>query len=117
MCVLVLSCRTGTPPQLIDEVNAYLLSWDGTCYSLFVLQLYGPRTVTVPKMPSLGLLLEYPIFESYNARVIEANGQLESSNLDFRPVIDFEIHRQTIDKFKQEQIYSRMRASEERNEM
>jgi len=94
MCALVLAARTGTPPQILEE-------------------LYGPRIVFIPKMPALGLLLEYPIFESYSRRVTSVNDKLESSDLDYRPPIDFETHRKAIDHFKQEHIYSRMRSIED----
>jgi tRNA pseudouridine38-40 synthase len=76
--------------------------------------MYGPRMVFVPKMPALGLLLEYPIFESYNKRVAEAaSDKLQPSDADYRAPIDFEVYREKIDAFKQEHIYSRMRAIEE----
>ncbi|KAI0064005.1 pseudouridine synthase [Artomyces pyxidatus] len=98
MAALILSSRTGTPPQVIDE-------------------LYGPRQVFIPKMPSLGLLLEHPIFESYNRKVAGVNGKLTPEDADFRPPIDFEIHQNKIDDFKQEQIYSRMRDIEDRGDV
>ncbi|EGO22351.1 hypothetical protein SERLADRAFT_473077 [Serpula lacrymans var. lacrymans S7.9] len=94
MAALVLSCRTDTPDQVIDE-------------------LYGPRTVFIPKMPALGLLLEYPIFESYNRKVSAINNKLELTHPDYRPLIDFEMHRDDIDKFKQKYIYDNMRSIED----
>ncbi|KAF9240711.1 pseudouridine synthase [Melanogaster broomeanus] len=97
MSALVLTCRTGTPSEIIDE-------------------LYGPRMVLVPKMPALGLLLEYPIFDSYNRRVATINERekYDASHADFRPAIDFEQYRETIDAFKQKFIYTDMRAAEDR---
>ena len=68
-------------------------------------------------MPSLGLLLEYPIFESYNARVAKANTGLKGTDTEFRPPIDFEVHAEKIEAFKDVWIYDRMRASEEKLEM
>ncbi|KAI0684286.1 pseudouridine synthase [Cytidiella melzeri] len=94
MTALVLCCRTNTPPQVIDE-------------------LYGPRRVFVPKMPALGLLLEYPIFDSYNKKVTEASEKLHISDPDRRKPVDFEAYRDKIDAFKQQHIYSRMRAIED----
>ncbi|KAG9313008.1 pseudouridine synthase [Chiua virens] len=70
MSALILSCRTGTPAEIIDE-------------------LYGPRMVLVPKMPALGLLLEYPIFDSYNQKQ----------------------YQETIDAFKQKFIYEDMHST------
>lgn len=79
--------------------------------------MYGPRMIFVPKMPALGLLLEYPIFESYGRRVESVNKDLTPSDQEYRPPIDFEIYRENIDKFKQDFIYSRMRSIEDRDGM
>ncbi|KAL4250199.1 tRNA pseudouridine synthase TruA family protein [Abortiporus biennis] len=92
---LVLACRTGTPGQVIEE-------------------MYGPRMVFVPKMPALGLLLEYPIFETYNKKIGAVNGKLASDDPEYRPPIDFEQYRDKIDQFKTEYIYSNMRGAEDR---
>jgi len=96
MSGLVLSVRTGTPSQVIEE-------------------MYGPRVVFVPKMPSLGLLLEYPIFDAYNQRMVTVNQNLQPTDAEYRPAIDFELYRPQIDKFKEEHIYSRMRAIEDKD--
>jgi tRNA pseudouridine38-40 synthase len=77
------------------------------------LQLYGPRHVLVPKMPALGLLLEYPIFDSYNRKIAAANEKLQPTDADWREQIDFELHREAIDAFKQKYIYDNMRAIED----
>ncbi|KAI0272369.1 tRNA pseudouridine synthase [Gloeopeniophorella convolvens] len=97
VAALVLCCRTGAPPQTIDE-------------------LYGPRPIFIPKMPSLGLLLEHPIFDSYNRRVdgANANTRLAPADADFRPPIDFAPHADAIGAFKEAQIYARMRDIEDR---
>lgn len=72
--------------------------------------------VLVPKMPALGLLLEYPIFDSYNQKVTTVNERekYDDAHVDFRPPIDFEQYRETIDAFKQRFIYEDMRATEDR---
>ncbi|KAH9846263.1 tRNA pseudouridine synthase [Lenzites betulinus] len=93
---LVLSCRTGTPPQLIEE-------------------LYGPRQVFIPKMPALGLLLEYPIFESYSRRVAAVSEKLQTEDPEYRAPIDFEAHRTQLDEFKQNHIYAKMRSIEDKH--
>lgn len=93
---LVLACRTGTPPHIIDE-------------------LYGPRDVFIPKMPALGLLLEQPIFDSYNVRVARINEKLTPEHADYRPPIDFEVHKDAIAAFKQTYIYENMRRVEDRD--
>jgi tRNA pseudouridine38-40 synthase len=113
MSALILSCRTGTPSQIIDEVSFRLLR-----RQRFTLpQLYGPRMVIVPKMPALGLLLEYPIFDSYNRKVASISEKLEPSHPDYRPEINFEQYRESIDAFKQTFIYDNMRAIEDRDGM
>jgi tRNA pseudouridine38-40 synthase len=71
--------------------------------------------VMVPKMPALGLLLEYPIFDSYNKKVTSINEKLEPAHADYRPEIDFEKHRESIDAFKQTFIYDNMRCIEDRD--
>ena len=71
----------------------------------------------VPKMPALGLLLEYPIFASYNRKVEAANGTMDAANPDYRPPIDFEPLREQMENFKQEFIYSNMRSVEDRDGM
>lgn len=67
-------------------------------------------------MPALGLLLEYPIFDSYNQKVTTVNERekYDDSHVDYRPPIDFEQYRETIDAFKQKFIYQDMRATEDR---
>ncbi|THH18354.1 hypothetical protein EW146_g2617 [Bondarzewia mesenterica] len=77
-------------------------------------QLYGPRLVFIPKMPSLGLLLEHPIFESYNRKVSSISEKLKPTDAEYRPPIDFDIYQEAIEKFKQEHIYDRMRDIEDR---
>ncbi|KAF8216938.1 pseudouridine synthase [Mycena galopus ATCC 62051] len=96
MSALVLSCRTGTPPQIIDE-------------------LYGPRDVFIPKMPALGLLLEEPLFDTYNTKVARANEKLAPEHADYRPPISFEAHREAMAAFKQTYVYDNMRLVEDRD--
>ena len=77
--------------------------------------MYGPRGVMVPKMPALGLLLEYPVFEAYNKKITASNERIHDPNdPEYRHPIDFEAHRETIEEFKNEHVYSRMRAIEEK---
>ncbi|KAJ7583178.1 pseudouridine synthase [Mycena floridula] len=95
MFALIMSCRTGTPATLIE-------------------QLYSPHsTVFIPKMPALGLLLEYPLFDVYNTRV-QTLSDLAPSHPDYRPKIDFGLHEATMKEFKQKYIYDRMRDVEDR---
>lgn len=67
-------------------------------------------------MPSLGLLLENPIFESYSKRVESVNEQKEfgPDHADYRAGINFDKHADDMQKFKEEFIYNRMRKAEEK---
>ncbi|KAK7008253.1 tRNA pseudouridine synthase 1 [Favolaschia claudopus] len=96
MSILVLSCRTGTPAQVIDE-------------------LYGPRDVLIPKMPALGLLLEEPLFDTYNLKVARANEKVTPDHADYRPPITFEPHREAMAAFKEKYVYDNMRRVEDRD--
>lgn len=65
-------------------------------------------------MPSLGLLLEYPLFESYNQRISGINEKLKPSDPEYRPLINFENHRDKMEEFKQKHIYNNLRQIEDR---
>lgn len=67
---------------------------------------YGPDRVSIPKAPSLGLLLERPVFETYNERAVEKFQ---------RGKIDFDKFEKEIEGFKQREIYERIFREEERD--
>ncbi|KAF8251173.1 pseudouridine synthase [Wilcoxina mikolae CBS 423.85] len=77
--------RTGCPISRIQEA-------------------FGPRKIAIAKAPSLGLLLEYPLFSHYNEKTASENG---------RDPLDFEKYKE-IDEFKQKFIYSRIFEEEEK---
>lgn len=68
-------------------------------------QTFRSRKITIPKAPSLGLLLEYPVFDSYNKSAVEAHS---------REPIDFTIYSKEIDAFREKMIYSKL-FEDERN--
>jgi tRNA pseudouridine38-40 synthase len=68
-------------------------------------QTYGPQRIAIPKAPALGLLLETPVFSSYNTK---------AANMFEKKPIDFENYRDKIEAFKREFIYSRIFEDEER---
>ncbi|KAI1413646.1 pseudouridine synthase [Hypoxylon sp. FL1857] len=84
MAVLVTRC--GTPISRIKES-------------------YGSTRISIPKAPSLGLLLERPVFESYNRR---AKDQYNLAELDFGK------YEKEIQEFKDSQIYRRIFELEEK---
>ncbi|KAF3059438.1 tRNA pseudouridine synthase 1 [Daldinia childiae] len=84
MAVLVTRC--ATPLSRIDES-------------------YGTARISIPKAPSLGLLLERPVFENYNKRAREQYNLAE---------LDFGNYEKEIQEFKDSQIYRRIFELEEK---
>ncbi|KAJ9369932.1 hypothetical protein DTO282E5_5440 [Paecilomyces variotii] len=71
-----------------------------------IVDTYGPTKIAIPKAPGLGLLLERPIFDSYNKRVTDFG----------KDPIDFSKYEKEINEFKQREIYERIfREEEEKN--
>jgi len=64
---------------------------------------YVANKISIPKAPSLGLLLERPVFDIYNEK-LERFG---------REKIDFSRHEKEMEEFKQRQIYERIFREEE----
>ena len=73
-----------------------------------IAESYGPEKISIPKAPSLGLLLERPVFDSYNKRA--------KANLGREP-IDFGRFTKEMDEFKQREIYERIYCDEEKDNM
>ena len=66
---------------------------------------YVAERLSIPKAPSLGLLLEYPVFEVYNEK-LEGFGYNK---------IDFSRYEKEMEEFKQREIYERIFREEERD--
>ncbi|KAI8942057.1 hypothetical protein NX059_000158 [Plenodomus lindquistii] len=75
-----LTVRCGTNPKIMEES-------------------FGNTIVRIPKAPGLGLLLERPVFDSYNEKQARAAG---------RESIDFKKFDKQIDEFKEREIYQRI---------
>ncbi|KAF2270235.1 pseudouridine synthase [Lojkania enalia] len=75
-----LTVRCGTDPKIIRES-------------------FGNIIVRIPKAPGLGLLLERPVFDSYNEKQAEKHG---------REKIDFAKYDKEIEEFKEREIYQRI---------
>lgn len=73
---------------------------------------YEFEKLTIPKAPSLGLLLERPVFETYNRDIKKEkdNGGIE------RGEIGFEKFEKEVREFKQREIYERIFREEERDD-
>ncbi|KAH7590035.1 tRNA pseudouridine synthase [Nakaseomyces glabratus] len=65
-------------------------------------QAFGPQKINIPKAPALGLLLEAPVFESYNKRL---------EKFGYKP-IDFSKYQEKVDAFKMKHIYDKIYAEE-----
>jgi tRNA pseudouridine38-40 synthase len=65
----------------------------------FMLESFGNNIVRIPKAPGLGLLLERPVFESYNEK--------QAAQHDKDP-IDFKRYEKEIADFKEREIYQRI---------
>jgi tRNA pseudouridine38-40 synthase len=75
-----LTVRSGTNPEIFETS-------------------FGNNTVRIPKAPGLGLLLERPVFDSYNEKQAKAAG---------RDNIDFSKYEKQIAEFKEREIYQRI---------
>ncbi|KAH8594949.1 pseudouridine synthase [Bisporella sp. PMI_857] len=85
MAALVVRC--GSPMSIVNES-------------------YTAATISIPKAPGLGLLLERPVFQTYNDRAMKDYS---------REKIDFDKFKKEIDEFKQREIYDRIFREEERD--
>jgi tRNA pseudouridine38-40 synthase len=75
-----LTVRCGSDPKIITES-------------------FGNVVVRIPKAPGLGLLLERPVFDSYNEKQAAQHG---------RDPIDFSKYEKEIEDFKEREIYQRI---------
>lgn len=78
------------------------------CHPKRIVEAYGEDVISIPKAPSLGLLLERPVFDSYNKRVKSDFG---------KEGLDFEKYKEEMETFKQREIYARIYRDEEANNM
>ncbi|EFX00500.1 tRNA pseudouridine synthase [Grosmannia clavigera kw1407] len=78
---------------------AVMLTRCGTAPGPAMKLSYGPRRISIPRAPGFGLLLERPVFDSYNLRA--------QANFGKEP-IDFDSYGAAFRTFKDEQIYARI---------
>jgi len=67
---------------------------------------YGADNISIPKAPSLGLLLERPVFDTYNRRAKTEFGKER---------LDFDKYAEQMERFKQTEIYERMYRDEDKD--
>jgi tRNA pseudouridine38-40 synthase len=71
-------------------------------------EAYREDVISIPKAPSLGLLLERPVFDSYNRRAKSDFG---------KEALDFSKYKEEMEEFKQKEIYERIYRDEEAHNM
>lgn len=76
------------------------------CHEGRIQDSYMEDKIVVPKAPGLGLLLERPVFDSYNEKMAGRND---------RNPIGFEKYEKEMEEFKQREIYERIFREEERD--
>ncbi|KAI0166163.1 pseudouridine synthase [Xylariaceae sp. FL1272] len=86
VAMAVLSVRCATPLERFEET-------------------FSAARISIPKAPSLGLLLERPVFDAYNKRATET--------LNLQP-LDFSKYETEIEEFKAEHIYNHIFQLEEK---
>ena len=74
------------------------------CDTNRLVESYGPDKISIPKAPGLGLLLERPVFDTYNERASTKFG---------KDKIDFGKFEDEIAEFKNREIYERIFREEE----
>lgn len=70
-----------------------------------IAETYGPSRIAIPKAPALGLLLERPVFDGYNAKARNSGDKAE---------LEFSKYDDKIEPFKREYIYTRIFEHEEK---
>lgn len=85
--MVALTVRCGCPIERIEEAQT-------------------ESRFSIPKVPGLGLLLERPVFDSYNELQAVKHG---------REKLDFGRYETELEEFKQREIYQRIFAEEERD--
>ncbi|KAH8829258.1 pseudouridine synthase [Flagelloscypha sp. PMI_526] len=97
MSALIMLARSNAPISLMD-------------------QLFMSTQVQIPKAPALGLLLENPLFDSYNTRVQEFNANEVLQRMgETREILNWDQYSDQIHTFKEKQIYPVIRGIEERD--
>ncbi|KAF2086519.1 pseudouridine synthase [Saccharata proteae CBS 121410] len=76
------------------------------CPTERIVETFGNVSLGVPKAPGLGLLLERPVFDSYNEKA--------ASKFEKEP-IEFTKFEKEMEEFKQREIYERIFREEERD--
>ena len=90
--------------QIRKMVSAVALIVRCGCHEGRIQDTFLSDRLSIPKAPSLGLLLERPVFDAYNGKLVEFG----------RERIQFEKYEEKIREFKQREIYERIFRDEEK---
>ena len=85
--------------QIRKMVGMVALVIRSGCEPHRIVESYGKAKISIPKAPGLGLLLERPVFDSYNKRAVADFGW---------QALDFDQYQKEIEEFKQREIYERI---------
>lgn len=124
---VIRSFNVGTDPVIINDTEWLSLKVHGQSFMMHqirkmvamaalvvrcgspisvIQESYGPANISIPKAPGLGLLLERPVFETYNERAAREYS---------REKIDFDKYKKEMEEFKQREIYDRIFREEEKD--
>lgn len=92
--------------QIRKMVSMVALVVRAGCHEGRIQDSYMEEKIIIPKAPGLGLLLERPVFDSYNEKIAGQND---------RNPIGFEKYEEEMEEFKQWEIYERIFREEERD--
>lgn len=126
---MIRSFKVGTEPIIINDTEWLSLKVHGQSFMMHQIrkmvamvalvvrcgtglermrESFGPDRISIPKAPGLGLLLERPVFDTYNSKAVHEFGKEK---------LDFGKYEKTIEEFKQKEIYERIfRVENEKNE-
>ncbi|EWC47030.1 hypothetical protein DRE_03792 [Drechslerella stenobrocha 248] len=90
--------------QIRKMVGLVMLTVRYGCPLSIIEDAYGKLVIPIPKAPALGLLLDHPVFDTYNKKA-DQNG---------RSHISFEPYKDTIQEFKQKNIYDKLFMEEQK---
>lgn len=124
---VIRSFRVGADPVIINDTEWLSLKVHGQSFMMhqirkmiamvalvvrcgsktdIIKDSYGPANISIPKAPGLGLLLERPVFDTYNEKAV---GEYNRNKLDFNN------YEKEMLEFKQREIYDRIFREEERD--
>ncbi|KAJ6263232.1 hypothetical protein Dda_1793 [Drechslerella dactyloides] len=90
--------------QIRKMVGLVMLTVRYGCPLGRISEAYGRLVIPIPKAPALGLLLDHPVFETYNKKA----DQHDRSHLTFEP------YKDKIQEFKQKHIYDKLFMEEQK---